>query len=1290
MRGNKSTIVGRTKPLLLLVTLTLLPTSKQAEARQFSFGITPGKRLSPFTWTARDSRRQAKRGTPDPGGPGASPPIKTCTEDEQCPTGTYCEADRCAPVKRPINFLYLYYRSGTRRFTQIGGIYWHRRGSRGFRVVVPFYWHFWSPARKTLVVFPLFMRTTEPSSGTTTTLIPPFQWTRSPTVGAFNLWPILFWRRDGVGSRVTVFPLMHYSRNDRQRLGIIAPLITFWHSTQRSSTGMVAGLYFWRRHKKTKTQLVFPLLFHRSNRQRSFAWALPLNFYWRRQNRESLLALPLLYSSSQANSKRAFWLLPPIYYRRLANRRRLFVFPLIWYQRDGKRSLWVAGPFYRRRWHGGSSAGAIPIFFHQSGRRGHTIFFPIFWQFRRPKRTLTITGPFFRYRRGNKRFTGLLPVFLHRSLDNGQRTAFLSPLFLRERDSRAGLHHWALVVPPFYHRRDPDREIDTLFPVFWRWKNRNTGATTWIIPPVVVANDYQGRTQLAFPIFWRFHSAETGKTTSILFPLFYRHSRPDGGSTNLLLPFYYKHTPKRWSAALLPVLFAGASDDRSHAVLFPIFWHLRNKRSRTTVFGPFYYRREYRGGWLAGLAPLWFSGNRDGETHHVLFPFFWHVRSRKNQFRTVVAGPFVWSKGRKGKVTAVLPLFAYGTWRGRNYRAIAPPIYYSSRDVNSGDHTLLAGLFYRFRQGNARGWSVFPFVHYRERNKQRTTVIFPLFYQRRTPGGRLIITPLGGYRRDTQRGVDQLVVGPYVRSKTRNARGFGIIPFLFHWKRPAERSSTTVLLPLGVHHRSPKIKADVLFPIFWRILEPDERNLVLFPVYWRMRARDGRSADVLFPLLWRFGNRKRILRAYGPYFDIEGKQTRTTGLFPLGLYRRNGGRSYLAALPAFYYHHDFKNAQRTWVLGPMYYRRYRQGHALGFVPLLFYKRTPTRSHTIVAPVFWRWSNRQRKTATTFVGPFFFHRKGYTKAFGLAPLFYRSRDRRGQTTTALFPLFYRRNAIDQRAIFTPLFGYERSVTRRIAYGLPYFRMQSKKRNFSILFPLAFYHRNHLKRSSTLFVSPLYYANWSDRRSFHLAFPLFWYHRKIDRRSTVVVPVYWDFDNRRRQRTTVVFPLFVRHRNQVTRSTSYFTAPGVWVRFRPKATDAVVFPVFWRFGGQRRHSTVLFPLYWDFKRAERRSTVLFPFYWRFDRPTHTSYVVFNTYYRRDKRHGTYAFHFIPLFSIERRRPGDLKWEFIPGGLLGYERIGRNRFLTLLFIFHLKLRPTQAQVLGRRTRMVSWGMP
>ena len=98
-------------------------------------------------------------------------------------------------------------------------------------------------------------------------------------------------------------------------------------------------------------------------------------------------------------------------------------------------------------------------------------------------------------------------------------------------------------------------------------------------------------------------------------------------------------------------------------------------------------------------------------------------------------------------------------------------------------------------------------------------------------------------------------------------------------------------------------------------------------------------------------------------------------------------------------------------------------------------------------------------------------------------------------------------------------------------------------------------------------------------------------------------------------------------------------------------------------------MVFPLYWDFARPQRRTTVAFPVSWRFDREDHTSTVVLNTYHRRDKRRGAYRFHFIPLFHVGRRRPGALRWAVLTG-LVGYDRIGRNRFLTLFWGLHVKL--------------------
>ncbi len=131
------------------------------------------------------------------------------------------------------------------------------------------------------------------------------------------------------------------------------------------------------------------------------------------------------------------------------------------------------------------------------------------------------------------------------------------------------------------------------------------------------------------------------------------------------------------------------------------------------------------------------------------------------------------------------------------------------------------------------------------------------------------------------------------------------------------------------------------------------------------------------------------------------------------------------------------------------------------------------------------------------------------------------------------------------------------------------------------------------------------------------------------------------------------------------------PGIWVRSRPEATDAVVFPLVWHFGGAKRSSTVVFPLYW-----------------RFDRPNTRTYVVANTYYRRNKRNNTYDFWFLPLFRVQRPRPGDFNFEFL-FGLVGYQRVGRNRILRLLY-FPIELDPAPGQPSSGAVKLPSHKAP
>jgi hypothetical protein len=1219
-----------------------------------------------------------------------------CTVDEDCAKGTYCDEGTCALVQRSFNVLYLYYRSADRRFTEVMGIYWHKRGESGYQVLFPFYWHLWSPDEQSRVVFPFYYRFERPQDRTTSTFVLNVQVRKTPTEKNYRFWPLVFYTDYGErGAGVTVLPFFHHSREGTLTTTVLPFLFTMVRRDTATglSQGLLGGLYYWRSEGERRSKALLPIFYRSSSPGRSFTWVLPLNFAWRDESSSKLLILPLAYSSRSEPRSTYVGLVPPIVYHRTGERRRLFVFPLFYRSWDERSSLTVVGPFFRKRDGERRSLGIVPLLFTGSGEgRSHFVLFPVVWSFSSPERSTTIAGPFFRVRRGPRTSTGLFPLALHHTDESrgsrvtavlplfysssdgwGRRSRVVSPLFLYERDEDAQVKHWGLVAPPFYHRRDAEREVDLLFPLFLRWRNNVEEKTTWVVGPVVAYRDGDGATQIGFPFFWRFTDAKSGASTSFIFPLAYRHRRPDGSHSNLLFPFFYNRSATSFSAGVLPLVFVGASPGKRHAVVFPIFWHIKNERSTTTVVGPAFFRREGTG-WQAGLAPLVFAGrSAEGERHEVVFPVYWHLKSEKQGYDTYVAGPAFYSRSRRGTLYGVLPFFTRGNRDGKDLLTVLPPLFYRTNDPAAGRSFLLAGLYTASTEPGLESRTLFPLYWYRKRSSptgreiQTTTAVLPIFYLRRRPGeGDLLVTPLGGYHRDPRTATFEGLAGPVAWHLGPNARGFAVIPLLYHWTRPRERSTTTILFPLGIRHVSPERTAHVVFPLFWRFTDAKESTLVALPFYIRYRNDEGTRADVVPPFFVSIRSPGRHLLVAGPVISRGTESGYRFGIFPVAYYQRTEKSSFLAALPFIYYRNLFEERLRTLIVGPFYYRRFEgepRGVAGGLAPIVFHKKTTEGGYTIVPPLVWHFSDRLADTRTTVVAPFFFHRKEDSRLLGVAPLFFASWDDRGGKGAGLFPLFYFRREPERKAIYTPIFGYDRSSERTQWYAGLFFRRTSPSSSLDLFVPLFLRHRNHDLGETTLFAVPFYFGRWSPEKSFHLAFPLVWRSRSVDQTATVVFPVVWDFNNLYLSRTTLIFPLLLRHQNLAEKTTSYITLPGFWLRTRPEAIDLLLFPIVWHFGGQDRSTTIAFPLYWDFKRPRNRTTIFFPVYWRFDSPGTISHVVLNTYYSRDKRDGTYNLICIPFVQVQKKRLGDIKVEFL-GGLGGYERIGRNRLMTIFF--------------------------
>jgi hypothetical protein len=217
-----------------------------------------------------------------------------------------------------------------------------------------------------------------------------------------------------------------------------------------------------------------------------------------------------------------------------------------------------------------------------------------------------------------------------------------------------------------------------------------------------------------------------------------------------------------------------------------------------------------------------------------------------------------------------------------------------------------------------------------------------------------------------------------------------------------------------------------------------------------------------------------------------------------------------------------------------------------------------------------------------------------------------------------------------------------------------RNQSPTSTFTTVFPLWFNHFNKATETSTTVIPPLAFFSRSrpDRSLTGLGF-LFWHHRDIASSTNLALPLFYDVHNYHESRFTMLAPLFLR----------YWRASD--------ATTYTVLPLFYRrASGQDTvtdSTTVAFPLFWDFKSADRRTTVLFPLFANIHRPTFTARYIFpSIYYRRGEgtAAGTSRLFIFPLWESAEKRPGDAMWEVLLG-LFGYERIGRNRYVKVLFV-------------------------
>ncbi len=850
----------------------------------------------------------------------------------------------------------------------------------------------------------------------------------------------------------------------------------------------------------------------------------------------------------------------------------------------------------------GKSVNAWPLYGSRPGSEGYRYVPPLLY---------------FEKRAGDSTTRVQVPFFVQRSnAATGEKTTVVPPLlfgYWKGRENKSA----GLWVGPFVHSRSEERTITTLFPIFWRVTNEQTGARTHVLFPLAAFRTEKERTWgFVGPFYgWSGKRDEWGggvapflflgrqgpKRYTLALPIFARWSNEaDGSSTTAVGPLYFHKVKDGFDLGAIPFLFAGKRADRNYVYLPPLFWHRHAPEGNYDIVGPAYAYSGPRG-WAGGLAPLLFFGKLDGTSHQVVFPLVWHFANKEKGTDHLVVGPYY-----------------HGKERGPD-----------------GDTTKDA--------------------------------LFPVFYLKRAPHQSLLVSPVAFWRKTDRK--ELLIVGPYAQarndetgSKTHvffplfwkhDAPDLHVtVQFPFFWRISEGAATSTAVFPLYYRHRAPGVAFDMLFPLAMHYKSDKRALTVVGPAFYEKQA-EGRTLGLLpvfgYASRWHGGNLRRWFAspvAYydedreagtknlwaGPFFYFQRPDGYTTTLPPLFAAWRRGTVSRLIS-PIFYRQTDSATQSELNVLGPLYWGKSGgDTKRFGLAPILFTRwSTDGTSSTTLFPLI-HYAKRKdggllitplggySKYAGGFraeVGPVYVRRDKEWSSTAVWPLVYHARNKlTGERTTVGIPLYFNRETPDGTSIsaYTPLVWRFKNVERSVTVAAPlYFDVHNYAETRTTgVFPFAAVHKNYVEKSTSVIIPPL----------------LLWARKR---------PV---------------------------------SDPGY---------DAVWFPLVWRFGG-RNPTTVVFPFVWDFKRGDDRTTVVFPVaaHWKRAENDHT--LVLNTYVRKGKgpRAGQWWVDVFPLVSFGHPRKGDVEVNFIEG-LVGYARQGRQRTLRLFWLIEINLAPAAQTTMG-----------
>ncbi len=536
---------------------------------------------------------------------------------------------------------------------------------------------------------------------------------------------------------------------------------------------------------------------------------------------------------------------------------------------------------------------------------------------------------------------------------------------------------------------------------------------------------------------------------------------------------------------------------------------------------------------------------------------------------------------------------------------------------------------------------VFPFYGYWANKSDTTSVLFPIYYNRKGPDfvhtrigllynhkrssfeNRTVSFPFW-WKLDKYQKNDTLksrVLFPVYWSKTnRTLERKTLFPLVYSLRDSSHKSLT--ILPFfttSTHFNNSQQKLNV-YPIYWSSKNTKESRKTLFPIWWakKQKLADGSylKKRTLFPLYWSAKSNTLSNSVVFPvFYRFSNSRIKSLTILPLFSSGRHldSSRNYLSIMP-FYWHLGTAKSNRDFIF-PVFWKKkeYSVNDTLcrtAFFPVYFSKRaTGVHNQTFFPLVF---SRRDTNYRSLTVFPIFStgHSTDLTQSkFAVFPLYW-SRKNGVEFNRTFFPFWWAKQQklndglMQQKSTIFPIYWSLRSQDISNTTVFPIlFKYKNKTRYSLTILPLLVYGKTTDSKAGYLAITPLFWHINTPTAKMDVLFPLFWKTSKFTASDTLVkttiLPIYFA-EKSRQVNNRIVFPLVFSLRDSSYKSLTVFPFFSTGQSADEKIRKLTVFPIYWSQKNNRDVYRVVFPLWWSKHRelsdgAVLEQRTLFPFYW-----------------------------------------------------------------------------------------------